>query len=143
MITSRRLEDLCEPVRKRCEEWLARCEEAKLDVLITCTYRDLEAQERLYAQGRYLPGQIVTWAKPGDSWHNWRRAFDWVPMRAGKCVWSVRGHDKELWMLGGELGVKCGLEWGGNWTRHPDYPHFQDKAGRTLYGLKREAGLVK
>lgn len=143
MINSRDLSELLEPVRQRAEQLLDRCEAEGIDLLVTSTYRDLECQERLYAQGRILPGQIVTWAKPGDSWHNWQRAFDVVPLRNGKPVWSTRGLDGQLWQRVGEIGEDCGLEWGGSWERHPDYPHFQDRMGRTLYGLKKEAGLIK
>lgn len=143
MIASRQIDDLLPPVAERCRKMLAICEREKIDLLITCTYRDFEEQTRLYALGRGLPGNIVTWARAGDSWHNWRQAFDIVPMRNGKPVWSIRGHDKQLWLRIGEIGVSCGLEWGGNWERHPDYPHFQDRMGRTLYGLKKEAGLIK
>lgn len=143
MITSRSLDDLLPAVQERAEKMLAICDAGGIDLLITCTYRDLEAQDRLYSQGRFIPGNIVTYAKAGDSWHNWQRAFDIVPIRNGKPVWSIRGLDKQLWLKVGEIGVSCGLEWGGNWERHPDYPHFQDKTGRTLYGLKKEAGLIK
>lgn len=143
MINSRNIDDLLPPVAARCREFLARCEAEKIDILITSTYRDFESQERLYAQGRLLPGDTVTWAKAGDSWHNWRRAFDVVPMRNGKCVWSTRGLDRMLWLKVGEIGESCGLEWAGNWQRHPEFPHFQDRMGRTLYGLKKEAGLIK
>lgn len=138
MINSRKLEDLLPPVQDRAKKFLMLCEENGIDILITCTYRDHEAQARLYAQGRTLPGQIVTWAQPGDSWHNWRRAFDVVPMRGGKPVWSIRGHDRDLWLRVGELGMSVGLEWGGSWPRHPDYPHFQDRTGTTLQRLKKE-----
>lgn len=141
MINSRRIEDLLPPVAERANEFLAKCHNAGIEVLVTSTYRDLEAQERLYAQGRWIPGQIVTYAKPGDSWHNWRRAFDIVPLRNGKPVWSIRGLDKTLWLQVGELGTSCGLEWGGNWQRHPDYAHFQDRLGATVYKLKQEAGI--
>lgn len=143
MINSRSIDELLPPVAERCRKFLVECDRAEIDILITSTYRDLESQARLYAQGRVLPGRIVTWAKPGDSWHNWRRAFDVVPVRNGKLVWSIRGLDKELWVKVGEIGMSCGLEWGGAWPRHPDYPHFQDKTGRTLYGLKKDAGLIK
>lgn len=142
MITSRSIDDLLEPVRKRAEELLYLCKKNDIDLLIYCTYRDLDAQATIYAQGRTKPGAIVTYARPGDSWHNWQRAFDCVPLRAGRPVWSTRGNDKNLWSKVGELGVVAGLEWGGNWTRHPDYPHFQDKTGRTLLSLKKEAGLL-
>ena len=143
MIISRSLDDLELPVAERARQLLSKCANEGIDLLVTCTYRDFEAQTRLYAQGRVKPGQIVTWARAGDSWHNWKRAFDIVPMRHGKPVWSVRGEDRKVWLRIGEIGVECGLEWGGNWKRHPDFPHFQDKMGRTLYGLKKEFGLIK
>jgi peptidoglycan LD-endopeptidase CwlK len=143
MINSRSIDDLLPPVAERCRKMLELCELNKIDLLITSTYRDFESQDRLYQQGRLLPGQIVTYAKAGDSWHNWRRAFDVVPLRNGKPVWGTRGLDRELWMKVGEIGEFVGLEWGGSWDRHPDLPHFQDKMGRTLYGLKKEAGLIK
>lgn len=143
MIASRSLDELLPPVAERARQLIDLCKQQGIDLLVTSTYRDFEEQTRLYALGRGLPGQIVTWARAGDSWHNWRRAFDVVPLRNGKPVWSIRGYDKELWMKVGELGESVGLEWGGSWDRHPDYPHFQDKMGRTLYGLKKEAGLIK
>lgn len=143
MINSRSIDELLPPVQDRARSFLDLCNQHDIDVLITSTYRDFESQDRLFAQGRSLPGKIVTWARAGDSWHNWRRAFDVVPMLNGKPVWGTRGHDRDLWMKIGELGESVGLEWGGSWERHPDFPHFQDKMGRTLYGLKKEAGLIK
>lgn len=138
VITSRSLDDLLPPVAERARQLIQLCNDFSIELLVTCTYRDFEAQDRLFAQGRELPGQIVTWARGGDSWHNWRRAFDVVPMRAGKPVWSTRGHDGELWRLVGEFGQQVGLEWGGSWPRHPDMPHFQDRTGKTLLQLKKE-----
>lgn len=143
MITSRSLDDLLPPVKDRAQQFLDKCHAAGIDLLVTSTYRDFESQERLYAQGRVLPGKIVTYANAGDSWHNWKRAFDIVPLRHGKPVWSTRGADGNLWRQIGRIGESVGLEWGGSWDRHPDMPHFQDKMGRTLYGLKKEAGLIK
>lgn len=139
MITSRSIDDLHPPVAERARKLLDLCDAEGIDLLVTCTYRDHEAQERLYAQGRTLPGKIVTWVHGGDSWHNWRRAFDVVPMRNGKPVWGTRGEDRKIWLRVGEIGTSLGLEWGGNWPRHPDFPHFQDRCGATLQQLKKEA----
>lgn len=138
MISTRSLNDLLEPVATRALNLINKCREEGIDLLVTCTYRDFEEQDRLFAQGRMTPGQIVTWAQGGDSWHNWRRAFDVVPLRNGKPVWSIRGFDRELWLRVGALGQETGLEWGGSWPRHPDFPHFQDRMGRTLLQLKKE-----
>jgi len=143
MIASRAIEELLPPVAMRCLQFIEKCKAEGIEVIITSTYRDFESQERLYAQGRSLPGQIVTYARAGDSWHNWRRAFDFVPLKNGKPIWSIRGHDKQIWMECGEIGTSLGLEWGGNWPRHPDYPHMQDRTGKTLLQLKKEAGLIK
>lgn len=143
MITSRKIDDLLPPVAEQARRLVELCAENDIQIIITSTYRDFEAQDRLYAQGRAgMGGPIVTYARAGDSWHNWKRAFDVVPLKNGKPVWSIRGLDKQMWLKVGKLGTSLGLEWGGNWLRHPDYPHFQNKTGRTLYGLKKEAGLI-
>ena len=42
------------------------------------TLRSFKEQEALYAQGRSLPGKIVTQAKAGLSYHNYGIAIDIV-----------------------------------------------------------------
>lgn len=132
MISSRKLEDLHPKVKKMAEDFLARCKAAGIDVLITCTYRDAAEQNRLYAIGRTVPGRKVTNAKAGQSFHNYRLAFDCVPMRHGKPVWGTTGADGELWAKVGEIGVAVGLEWAGKWTRFKEFPHFQYTGGKPL-----------
>jgi peptidoglycan L-alanyl-D-glutamate endopeptidase CwlK len=129
---SRSLEDLHPGVRRRVEAFLNAAKGAGIDLLVTSTYRDFEAQQALYDQGRSKPGKIVTNAKPGQSYHNFRCAVDVVPMRGGKPVWS----DKDpVWQTVGELGEAAGLEWAGRWTKFKEYPHFQYTAGATLKQL--------
>lgn len=128
MINSRNLADLHPHVRKLAERLLARAKEDGIDLLVTSTYRDHESQAALYAQGRTAPGKRVTNAKPGYSWHNWRVAFDVVPIISGKAVWE----DEALWRRVGALGQSVGLEWGGAWASFPDKPHFQYTGGLTL-----------
>lgn len=114
------------------ELFLAKCDEVGIDVLVTSTFRDHESQAELYAQGRTKPGKIVTNAKPGESFHNWKVAFDVVPMRFGKCVWGTKGEDGKLWERIGKLGESVGLEWGGSWAKFKDFPHFQFLDGMKL-----------
>lgn len=134
MINSRSLEDLHPAVRRRVEALLKAAKGEGIDLLVTSTYRDLESQAALYAQGRTAPGKIVTNAKPGQSWHNHRCAVDVVPLRAGKPVWS----DKDpVWQRVGELGEQAGLEWAGRWTRFREFPHFQYTGGATLAQLQQ------
>ena len=123
---SRSLSDLEPATRALAEKFLAGAQDAGFDVLVTCTSRTQEEQAALWAQGRSKPGPVVTWAQPGQSMHETGRAFDVVPMRAGKCVWGVAGADGELWQAIGKLGESVGLEWAGRWPRRiREFPHFQ------------------
>lgn len=132
MINSRKIEDLHPKVQTLCRAFLSHCEDSGIDVLITSTYRDAESQAGLYAQGRTRPGRKVTNAKPGQSWHNWRVAFDVVPLRQGKPVWGTSGKDLELWRQIGAIGKSVGLEWAGDWKTFREYPHFQYTGGMKL-----------
>jgi len=132
MINSRKIEDLHPKVADVCRKFMAACEAQDIDLVITSTYRDAESQNALYAQGRTKPGRIVTNAKAGQSWHNWKCAIDVVPLRNGKPVWGTVGKDLELWNKVGAIGESVGLEWAGRWKRFREFPHFQLTGGLTL-----------
>jgi hypothetical protein len=84
-------------------------------------FRSVEEQDGIYAQGRTAPGNRVTNARGGQSWHNYGMAVDVVFHTAnGQPSWD-EGMD---WNALGALGTAQGLHWGGNW-RNPDRPHFQ------------------
>lgn len=142
MINSRKIEDLHPVVQEKCRRFLRECEKSGIDVIITSTYRDSESQNALYAQGRTLPGNIVTKARAGQSWHNWRVAFDVVPLRYGKAVWGTSRKDGELWQSVGSIGRACGLEWAGDWRKFKEYEHFQYNGGLTLTDFKRGKTLT-
>ena len=133
MIDSRKLEDLCPRVKAKAEKFVAECKAAGVEVMIYSTYRDNESQDYIYAQGRTRPGAIVTKAKGGDSFHNYRVAFDFVPLKEGKAQWS----DTKLYDKCGTIAEKCGLEWGGKW-KFKDMPHCQDIGGHTLDQFKKK-----
>lgn len=128
MINSRKIEDLHPKVRPLCKAFVARCKAAKIDILITSTYRDQASQAALYAQGRTTPGRKVTNAKPGKSFHNWRVAFDFVPLVNGKAAWD----DLALFTRCGEIAESVGLEWAGRWNNFREYAHCQYTGGLTL-----------
>lgn len=133
MINSRKIEDLHPVVQAKANALLKVAQEAGIDLLITSTYRDNESQAALFAQGRTKPGLIVTNARPGQSWHNWRCAFDVVPIRHGKPVWGTTGQDGILWRRVGELGEQVELEWAGRWAgKLKEMAHFQFTGGLTL-----------
>lgn len=139
MINSRSLEDLLPQVRQRVEKMIADCEAQGIDLLVTSTYRDNFSQEALYAQGRTAPGRIVTNARAGQSFHNYRCAVDVVPLLHGKPVWDTKN---SLWHDVGRIGKAAGLEWAGDWKRFKEYPHFQYTGGLTLAQLQQGATIV-
>jgi len=139
MINSRKLEDLLPQVRTRVEAFLKAADEAGIDLLVTSTYRDNASQDALYAQGRTKPGRIVTNAKAGQSFHNYRCAVDVVPVRNGKPVWDSKD---PVWQTVGRLGKAAGLEWAGDWKRFKEFPHFQYTGGLTLAQLQQGAKIV-
>lgn len=117
----------------RVQSFLNAAKAAGIDLLVTSTYRDNASQNALYAQGRTKPGKIVTNAKAGQSWHNYKCAVDVVPVVAGKPRWDVKD---EVWQQVGKLGKAAGLEWAGDWKRFKEYPHFQYTGGLTLAQLQ-------
>lgn len=124
---SRKIDDLQPVVAAMCREFIKRCDEAGIDVIITSTLRTMKEQEALYAQGRTKAGPRVTNAKPGQSWHNWGCAFDYVPIKNGKADWN----NILTFAKCGEIAEAVGLEWGGRW-KMKDYPHCQYTGGNTL-----------
>lgn len=84
--------------------------------------RSFAEQQAVYDQGRANPGAIVTYAKPGDSYHQYGLAFDVVPT-AYKTMpgWNPSG---PLWDRIGAIGKTLGLNWGGDFSK-PDKPHFE------------------
>lgn len=140
MINSRSLDDLLPQVKTLAEKFIARCKEEGIDLLITSTYRDKESQAALFAQGRTAPGKIVTNARAGQSFHNYRVALDVVPLCNGKPVWNTANEDAVLWKKLGAIGKECGLEWAGDWRTFKEFPHFQYTGGLTLADF--QAGKV-
>lgn len=70
-------------------------------------------------------GKHVTMACCGESWHNYKEAFDCVPLVGGKPDWN----NKVLWDVYGKAVRKAGLVWAGDWTTFKEYPHAQLRQG--------------
>jgi peptidoglycan L-alanyl-D-glutamate endopeptidase CwlK len=116
--------------------------------------RTWDEQDALYAQGRTVPGKIVTNAIGGDSWHCFGLAADYVldahPELPGiQWSWDVKAdfnHDgRGDWFEMAELALKLGLEAGWFWKKFPDAPHVQNTYGLTLVEVKelyRGGGLA-
>lgn len=94
------------------------------DLLLTCTHRSVEEQQKLYAQGRTVVGQRVTNVDGVTqlSNHNYTpaRAVDVAVVMHGKVSWSPADYAPL-----GELAKRYGLVWGGSWHSFKDYPHLE------------------
>jgi len=111
--------------------------ERGIKVMMTCGYRSVAEQNRLYAQGRTTPGKKVTNARGGYSWHNFALAADYAFIVNGKVTWNGP------WNVFGKTARECGLEWGGDFKSIVDRPHVQWTKGRTLAQMRQAAAARK
>lgn len=125
--------------RKRAYYALTELEnEHGIFVLVLETRRDTARQTKYYAQGRSTPGDIITNAKPGYSFHEYDVALDVVPLINFKCHWVKDAMFKKV----GEVFRKHGFEWGalkaygGDFNTIDDWPHMQMRFGLSIRDFK-------
>jgi peptidoglycan LD-endopeptidase CwlK len=107
---------------------------------ITQGLRTIKEQDDLYAQGRTklfdVNGKrlgIVTWARGGESYHNYGLAFDFCLLRDmdnngtfETVDWNEKTHSKKIVAY----FKSKGWQWGGDFPKgKEDYPHFQKTFG--------------
>lgn len=127
-----KLKKLKPRLRRLAQELMAQARTAGIEIIITQGWRSFAEQDKLYGQGRTQPGKIVTNCRGGDSFHNYGVAFDFCPLDQGRADWNNAAVFRKVGAIGRELG----LEWGGDWKKFPDRPHFQYTAGHTLDDFK-------
>ncbi|WP_281169844.1 M15 family metallopeptidase [Flexithrix dorotheae] len=143
--TDTRIETLNAEFQNTAKEIILRANDRHgIQLRITQALRTNEEQNNLYAQGRTQTqlnnvglnhvtaqpnAQIVTNARGGQSLHNYGVAIDVVPIVNGTADWN-----STEWNNIGEIGVRAGASWGGNWTNFVDLPHFD--TGQTLEELQ-------
>ena len=133
---------MCHPrLQVLANKLVTECKKQGLQVKIGECFRSVEEQNELYAKGRTKKGSIVTYAKGSDysSMHQWGIAFD-VIRNDGKGAYN----NSDGWFdKVGKIGKTLGLEWGGDWTKPTDRPHFQlPDWGSTATRLKNLYGNV-
>ncbi len=107
-----------------------------VDFTITCGVRTTKEQQKLYAQGRTLPGPKVTNADGTKTKSNhqvkadgYGYAVDLYPYYNGKVQVD---DDKNLKIIAEHIKtiarkLEIKVEWGGDWKNFKDYPHFELK----------------
>jgi len=138
--------------KEKVIRWYEECKAEGLKILVYCGYRSNEDQEKLYKQGRSAKGNIVTNARAGQSFHNYGRAIDYVPVKNGETSWDDTASYVKAQRIGKEFGLRP-ISW--------ELPHLEDdsfknwrelqasqKPAKTLFspiveriwGIKRSVG---
>ena len=114
------------PLIRNCVWNLINCvkQELDIDLVVTYGFRSISEQDTIYQKGRDLIGDIVTYAKGGQSYHNYGLAFDVKPDMSYEDVKNFN-----FWTEIGIIGKKIGFEWGGDFTVIDDRRHFQKRFG--------------
>lgn len=103
------------------------------DFGITHGVRTAEEQNKLYQQGRTVPGKIVTNCDGYKLKSNHQAktdgfgyAGDIAILINNKITWEEKYY-KELANSARDLMQKYNIEWGGDWKNFKDLPHFEYK----------------
>lgn len=95
--------------------------------VIDQTLRTFEQSAALYALGRTAPGEIVSNAKAGQSYHNYALALDFHLVINGKDIWDENNPN---WMVVVNCFKAHGFTWGGDFANNfKDYPHLEKRLG--------------
>lgn len=157
-MASRDLNDLIPEVAEQARRVVANCAQQGVTILIYCTARTLEEQAILYRQSRDFPvihrkitqlqesgydfaarilydigpqgpGPHVTNAAPAETWHNYKEAFDSVPLVCGKPLWDVRSVSHDIypqWAIYGQEVRKAGMTWFGKLAWDWGHAHMRE-----------------
>jgi hypothetical protein len=103
--------------------------------------RTIKEQNELYKEAHDGDGiqDGVTNAKGGQSAHNFGYAVDLCPMLTPRQPWWQA--PEELWQRLGEIAIKHGLTWGGNFKSIEDKPHLEDKKWKEAQLLWKQGKL--
>lgn len=151
--------------QRRVRQWLDEMVQTGIRPLIYCGFRSFQEQSALYAQGRTKAGKIVTKAKPGESYHNYGLAFDWVPMKPtskDKSLLTADWGDDTAFKVGEQCGHTfelAAISWETghlqdgrykSWRDIPGNPNTRDsqaptkqvgKSSRLLPSTSRKVGI--
>jgi peptidoglycan L-alanyl-D-glutamate endopeptidase CwlK len=134
----RAIDTLAPAVRAVCDRHLALCLLEGIVLRVTDGYRSFAEQAAIWQVGRdehgNKVGRILTRAKPGESWHNWRLAYDVCIVRFPGDLTPKDVYDGP-WGRVGIIGESLGLTWGGRFKGIHDDPHFEYPQGQTIAAL--------
>lgn len=125
-ISEERLQQVHPMLADKTRAMAAALEQQGIIIRVVQGLRTIQQQNALYAEGRTTPGEKVTNAIGGYSWHNFGLAVDCIPGIRGEDPWQpnwdARHPDFAAMIAAGEAQ---GLVSGSSWKSMPDEPHFQ------------------
>ncbi|MFK9090826.1 M15 family metallopeptidase [Bacillus salipaludis] len=128
-------------VKERSNQLIQQAADKGIVIVITDGFRNAEDQDRLYEKGRSTEGNIVTYAKGGESYHNFGLAIDFaLKTPSGNVVWDMQydgnKNGKADWTEVVNMAKALGFEWGGDWAQFKDYPHLEMNFGMSIADLQ-------
>lgn len=134
--------DLHPVVEENTNKLIRHAADQGIQVIVTDGFRSISEQDKLFERGRSTAGGIVTYARGGESYHNFGLAIDFAILaKDGKAIWDTgydgNGNNKSDWMEVVSIAKGLGFEWGGDWNRFKDYPHLEMNFGLSINQLKR------
>jgi peptidoglycan LD-endopeptidase CwlK len=128
-------------VEEQMNQLIKQAAESGIVIVITDDFRSSEAQDQLYEKGRTTDGNIVTFARGGESYHNFGLAIDFaLKTPSGNVIWDMdydgNENGKDDWNEVVEMAKALGFEWGGDWARFKDYPHLEMDFGLSIHDLQ-------
>jgi peptidoglycan LD-endopeptidase CwlK len=115
------IQTLLPAAQRKARDFMKQVRAAQISIKIISGTRTFAEQDELFRQGRTKPGPIVTNARGGQSNHNFGVAWDIAVFKNGQFL-----GESPLYKKVGGIGKGLGLEWGGDWPKFVDEPHFQD-----------------
>ncbi|MGN7394536.1 M15 family metallopeptidase [Peribacillus frigoritolerans] len=110
--------------------------EAGIFVQIMAGYRSFREQYELYERGRTNKSKpIVTYAKGGQSFHNYGLAVDFVILSddGKRALWT----EGEKWTRVAAIAKSLGYVWGGDFELFRDFPHLGMSGGLSTRDLQK------
>lgn len=128
-------------VKERSMQLIQQAADKGIVMVLTDGFRSSEEQDRLYEKGRSAGGNIVTYAKGGESYHNFGLAIDFaLKTPNGDVIWDMEydgnKNGKADWTEVVDMAKALGFEWGGDWANFQDFPHLQMGFGLTIADLQ-------
>lgn len=148
--TQERVAKLHPKIRQEVADTIAMVEAGfppTIKVRVVQGLRTIAEQDALFAQGRTKPGQIVTKARGGSSYHNYGLAIDFALLydndgdgKFDELSWNIaKDGDKDGivdWQEMVRAFKDLGYHWSGDNRTFKDMPHIEKSFGYSVHQLR-------